>query len=189
VILLVAAVMTGSFFVLVLWPRQQELTALGTAVVRERRSVTQKVMTSHEGLFLTARIAGLRKAQDPLSRRLPTGPAEAELLQAIDQEVAAEPSVVHEVQSGDSRPIESAEAVPLKLCLRGPFDAVYRCLARIEGIERLSRFQSVRVSSQGPDGHVAAEADILAYYLPAESGRRGDAARTREPKFEKGRGL
>jgi Tfp pilus assembly protein PilO len=170
-ILLVASVMAGSFVVLVLRPRQQELTALGSAVTRERHSVTQKVMTSHEGLLLTARIAGLRKAQDPISRRLPTSPAEAELLQAIDQEVAAEPAVAHEVERGDFRPDGSAKAVPLRLCLSGPFDAVYRCLARIEGIERLSRLRSVRVSSKGADGQVTAEAELLAYYLPAENGR------------------
>jgi Tfp pilus assembly protein PilO len=188
-ILLVASVMAGSFFVLVLWPRQQELTALGSAVSRERQMVTQKIMTSHEGLMLTARIAGLRKAQDPLSRRLPTGPAEAELLQAIDREVAAEPTVDHAVERGDFRLDESAEAVPLKLSLSGPFDAVYRCLARIEGLERLSCLRSVSVSSKGADGQVAAEAELLAYYLPAEKGRGAPAARTTEPKPEKGRGL
>jgi Tfp pilus assembly protein PilO len=176
-ILLVAAVMAGSFFVLVLWPRQRELKALGSAVALERHSVTQKVMTSHEGLLLTARIAGLRKAQDPLSRRLPAGPDEAELLRAIDQEVAAEPAVAHEVGRGDFKPDGAAEGVPLRLSLSGPFDAVYRCLARIEGLERLSRLRSVHVTSQGAAGQVTAEAELVAFYLPTEAGP------------EKGRGL
>ena len=48
-ILLVAAVMTGSFLLLVLWPQQQQLSALGTAVARERTLVKQKVQTSRKG--------------------------------------------------------------------------------------------------------------------------------------------
>jgi Tfp pilus assembly protein PilO len=188
VILLVAAVMAGSFFLCVLWPRQQELSALGSQVVRERYAVKQKVMTSHEGIYLTARIAGLRKAHDRLARRLPGEPAEAQFLQAISEQVAAEPAVTHEVERADAQALGQVRAVPLKLRLSGPFDAVYRCLAGIEGLDRLSRFRSVRVSGLAPGGRVVAEAEVLAYYMPAEGPQAAEAAKAKGAPTEKVRG-
>lgn len=166
VILLVAAVMAGSFFLLVLWPRQEELTVLGSAVVRERHRVNQKVMTSQEGMYLTARIAGLRQAGNRLSQCLPAEPAMAEFLQAVAEQVACEPLVTREVERADIQSTGEARAVPLRLRLTGPFDAVHRCLARIEGLDRLSRFRSLSLSRLSPEGDVRAEAEVLVYYLP-----------------------
>jgi Tfp pilus assembly protein PilO len=167
-ILLVAAVMAGSFCLLVLRPRQEELSVLGSAVARERHMVNQKVMTSQEGMYLTARIAGLRKARNGLAACLPAEPAMAEFLQAMAEQVATEPLVTREVERADMRPDGEANAVPLRLRLTGPFEAVHRCLARIEGLDRLSRFRSLCLSRLGTDGCVRAEAEMLVYYLPAD---------------------
>ncbi|HUU09169.1 MAG TPA: hypothetical protein VM431_01365 [Phycisphaerae bacterium] len=167
-ILLVAAVMLTSFGLLVLWPKQRELTALGHAVDHERDVVSQKVLASHEGMYVSARIPSLRMAQRVFSRRLPSEPAVAQFLQVVAECVEAEPGVTHEIGQAQIPVTGSTPAVPLRLCLAGPFDAVYRCLVGVEGIDRLSRFRRVRFARSEGAGCVQAEAEILLYYLPEE---------------------
>jgi len=180
-ILLVAAVMAGSFCVLVLWPRQEELAVLGSAVARERHMVNRDVMTSQEGMYLTARIVGLRKARNRLAECLPAEPAMAEFLQAVAEQVAREPLVTREVERAEMRPCGEASAVPMRLRLTGPFEAVHRCLARIEGLPRLSRLRSLCLSRLAPDGRVRAEAEMLVYYLPGGVAPRAAQAKGAGP--------
>lgn len=180
-ILLVAAVMVGSFFLLVLWPKQQELSNLGTAVVRERDEVSQKVLLSNEGIYVSARISALRKCQQQLENRLPDEPRLAEFLQAVAQRVQAEPGVSHEIQRTEAQADAAVPAVPMRLRLAGPYEGVHRCLAAIEDLERLNRFRRVCIRREGDDGRVVAEAEILVYYLPpgpAPQARQHDAANT-----------
>ncbi len=168
-ILLVAAVMMTSFVLLVCWPQKRELTALGLALEYERDLVTRKVLTSNEGMYVSARIPGLRMAQGVFSRCLPPRPRVAEFLVAVAESVAAEPDVTHEIERAEARPSEPtgpAPAVPLRLRLTGPFEGVYRCLAAIETLERLSRFRHVRCMKAQSAGCVVAEADVLVFYLP-----------------------
>jgi Tfp pilus assembly protein PilO len=173
-ILLLGAVMMGSFFLFVLWPKHCELSALGEAVEQERGLVTQKVATSQEGLYVSARIPGLRKAKDLCERRLPVEPRVPEFLQMVGECMAAEPTVIYEIQQveGPVAPVP-APAVPLALRLTGPAEAVYRCFARIEGLERLNRVRHARIGLGPAAGQVVAEAEILAYYLPAEEAKAG----------------
>lgn len=166
-ILLVAAVMIGSFLLLVLWPQQRRLSALGTAVARERTLVKQKVQTSRKGIYVGARIAGLRKARGFLEDRLPPEPRLAEFLEQVAECVAAEPLVSHEVQRADAESQDRVPAVPIRLRLVGPFEAVYRCLAGIEGLRRASRFRPLRLARAAGKEGVVAEATIMVYYLPS----------------------
>jgi Tfp pilus assembly protein PilO len=173
-ILLLGAVMMGSFFLFVLWPKHCELSALGEAVEQERGVVSQKVATSQEGLYVSARIPGLRKVKDLCERRLPVEPRVPDFLQMVGECMAAEPTVIYEIQrvEGPVTPVP-APAVPLALRLTGPAEAVYRCLARIEGLERLNRVRHARIGLGPAAGQVVAEAEILAYYLPAEEAKAG----------------
>jgi len=173
-ILLVAAVMMTSFVLLVCWPQKRELTALGQVLEHERGLVSQKVLASNEGVYVSARIPGLRMAQGVLGRCLPSAPRLAEFLGAVAERVADEPDVTHEIERGEALPPGlpgPASAVPIRLRLTGPFDGVYRCLAAIESLERLSRFRRVRCVKSENAGCVVAEADILVFYLP-ESDRQ-----------------
>ena len=169
-ILLVAAVMMTSFVLLVCWPKQRELTAVDRALEHEGDLVRRKVLASNEGVYISARIPSLRMAQGVFSRHLPPEPRVAEFLEAVAEGVAAEANVTHEIKraeappSGLSRPVP---AVALRLRLTGPFEGVYRCLAAIEGLERLNRFRRVRCVRSGSPGWVVAEAEILVFYLPA----------------------
>jgi len=175
-ILLVAAVMMTSFVLLVCWPQQRELTALGQALEHERDVVSQKVLASNEGVYVSARIPALRMAQEVFSRWLPPEPRVAEFLEAVAERVAAEPDVAHEVERAEMRPSGlsgTAPAVPLRLRLTGPFESVYRCLAAIEGLERLSRFRQVRCVKSENAGCVVAEAEILVFYLPGSDRQTG----------------
>lgn len=165
-ILLVAAVMMTSFVLLVLWPKQRELTAVGRAVEHERDLMNQKVLASHEGVYVSARIPSLRMAQGAFSRRLPPEPRVAEFLQAVAECMSAEPDVTHEIERADARLSGSTPAIPLRLRLTGPFDAVYRCLVGIEGLQRLSRFREVHFVKAEGRGWVVAQTEILVYYLP-----------------------
>jgi hypothetical protein len=168
-ILLVAAVMMTSFVLLVCWPQKRELAALGLALEYERDLVTRKVLASNEGMYVSARIPGLRMAQGVFCRCLPPQPRVAEFLAAVAESVAAEPDVTHEIERAGARPSEPpgpAPAVPLRLRLTGPFEGVYRCLAAIETLERLSRFRHVRCMKAQSAGCVVAEADVLVFYLP-----------------------
>ncbi len=175
-ILLVAAVMMTSFVLLVCWPKERELTAVGRALEHERDLVRRKVLASNEGLYVSARIPSLRMAQDVFHRRLPPEPHVAEFLRAVTERVAAESDVAHEIEraettlSGLSGP---ALAVALRLRLIGPFEGVYRCLAEIEGVERVSRFRRVRCVRSESAGHVVAEAEILVFYLPESDQQTG----------------
>ena len=138
-ILLVAAVMMTSFVLLVCWPKERELTAVDRALEHEGDLVSRKVLASNEGVYISARIPSLRMAQGVFCRHLPPEPA----------------------LSGP------APAVALRLRLTGPFEDVYRCLAAVEGLERLNRFRRVRCVRSGSPGWVVAEAEILVFYLPA----------------------
>ena len=165
-ILLVAAVMVGSFCLLILWPKQLELTDLGTAVTRQRDLVSQKVKTSHESIYVSARLAGLRKAQSQLEHRLPGEPRLAEFLQAVTDCTQAEPGVAHEIQQSAPETSGKMAAVPVRLRLTGPYEGVHRCLARVEVLDRLNRFRRVHIQRADDAGSVVAEAEILVYYLP-----------------------
>jgi hypothetical protein len=186
-ILLVGAVMLASFVLFVLWPKERELSALDEAVEQERGLVSQKVVTSNEGLYVSARIPGLRRAMDLCERRLPAEPREPEFLRMVAECVAAEPAVVYEVQRAENPvPATPAPAAILTLRLTGPAEAVYRCLVRIEGLERLNRVRHARIGTGPAPGQVVARAEILVYYLPADEARAApkqppDAA---QPKAE-----
>jgi len=168
-ILLVGAVMVGSFFLFVLWPKQRELSALGEEVEQERGRVNQKVLASREGVYVSARIPGLRMAKDSCERRLPVEPRVADFLQKVAECVATEPQVTHEIQQAEANvaPVPSP-AVPISLRLTGPAEAVYRCLARIEGLERLNRVRRARITAGPGAGQVVAETALLVYYLPTD---------------------
>ena len=182
-ILLVAAVMAGSFFLLVLWPKQKELSALGAAVERERATIREQVRTSREGVYVGVRIAALRKASGTLAHRLPSDPQVADFLRQVAERVAAE-RLVHEVERIEpdpGAPGEATPSVPIRLRLSGGFDAVYRCLAAVEGLERVTRIRRLQVKSAGENGEVAAEVDLLVYYLPsAEVAATPGASKTPE---------
>jgi len=184
-ILLVGAVMAGSFVLLVLWPRQEELVALGSEVTRQRDLVSQKVRVSQEGVYVSARIAALRKIQDDLLRRLPDEPRLADFLEAVAALVGQEPGVTHEIERTEAESSELVPAVPVRLRLTGPFDGVHRCLAGIENLERLSHVRRLHVRRVDEAGTVTAEAEVLVFYLPLEaapaartaSGPRGEMVR------------
>jgi Tfp pilus assembly protein PilO len=166
-ILLAAAVMAGSFFLLVLWPKQKDLSALGEAVKRERGAIGEKVRLSREGVYVGARIAALRKASGELSRRLPAGPDLAAFLGQVAEQVAREPLVRHEIERTEaSATTEAVPGAPVRLRLAGPFDAVYRCLAAVEGLDRLTQIRRLAVTRTDADGNVLAEVDWIVYYLP-----------------------
>jgi len=168
-ILVAAAVMLGSFTLFVLVPKHGQLSRLNHAVEQERRQLSQRVSASHEGVFVTARIPMLRKGCAAMDRRLPTEPRVAEFLEMLHDCLAETPEVTHEVARSGSPWGGSAPAVPLRLCLSGPFEAVYRGLAGVERIERLNRFRHVRICAAETPGHVVAEAELLIYYLPADA--------------------
>jgi len=181
-ILLAAAVMTGSFFLFVLWPKQKELSALDSAVTRERGLVKQKVRTSREGVYVTARIAGLRKSQGGLDRRLPTEPALAEYLTALAERLDSEPLVRHEVCRAPGEGAGSVPAAIIRLRLAGPFDAVYRALAKIEGIERLTRLARLVLRQGDAPGNVQAQAEILVYHVPDPVAEDEQTSAWRQPR-------
>lgn len=165
-ILLAAAVMLASFLLLVLWPKQQELSELGTAVTRERELVSQKVRASREGVYVSARLSAMRQTQAALDRRLPEDPGIAEFIQTVAECVEAEPGVTHEVERGEANSSGQAPAMPIRLRLTGAADGVHRCMARIESLARLNRFRQVRVRRADDTGRITAEAEVLVYYLP-----------------------
>ena len=142
--------------------------------------VNEKVRTSQDGLYVSARLAALRRVQDRLTERLPDEPRLAEFLQAVDDCVKAEPGVTHEIQRTASAADGHVAAVPVRLRLAGPYEGVYRCLAGIERLERLTRFQRVHVARSEDGKGVVAEAEILVYHLvPAK-----EAAAAASPKSE-----
>ena len=175
-ILLIASVMIGSFVLLVLWPKQKELADLGSVVTRQRDLVTEKVRTSQEGIYVSARIPALRRLQERLDRRLPPEPRLAEFLQAVAERVEAEPGVSHEIQRTEASASGPAPAVSLRLRLTGPYEGVHRCLAQIEELERLNRFRRVHFKRVG-DGKVVADAEVFIYYLSPGKSATAEAAR------------
>ncbi|MBM4017406.1 MAG: hypothetical protein FJ288_03615 [Planctomycetes bacterium] len=167
-ILMAAAVMLASFVLLVLWPHEEELAALGSEVSRRRDLVSQKVRVSQEGLYVSAQIAGMRRMHDRLLARLPEDARLSEFLESVAALVGAEPGVAHEISRTDEPPTGPVPAARLRLRLTGPFEAVYRCLAGIEGLERLNQVHRLHVWRASDGGDVTAEADVLVFYLPQE---------------------
>ena len=186
-IVLVSAVMVGSFVLLVFWPKQQQLSDLGSQVSRQRELVNLKVRNSQEGLYVSARVAALRGIRGRLERSLPEDVRLAEFLEAVGECVRAEKGLTHEIQRVET---ESAGPVPaevVRLRLTGPFEAVHRCLAQVESLERLSRMRRLHVKRLDETGQVVAEAEVHIYYLPAEEAKRAQQA-SAEPKAEVVRG-
>jgi len=184
-ILVVSSVMVGSFVLFILWPKHRELATLDQAVRQERRLLSRRVAASQEGMYVSARIPGLRKAHARIERRLPRGPQVADFLQMMNAALAETSAVSHEVARSGVADRASSPAVPLCLRLKGPFEAVYRSLGAIERLERLSRFRQVRFSRAEADGEVLAESELLIYYLPDDA--PGDAEEPVEPSAAHGR--
>jgi Tfp pilus assembly protein PilO len=168
-ILLIAAVMVGSFCLLVLWPKHCELADLGAVVARERDQVNEKARTSQDGVYVSARLAGLRRIQDHLLEHLPAEPRLAEFLQSVAACVQAEAGVTHEIERTETAVAGPAAAVPVRLRLVGPYENVQRCLAGIERLDRINRFRHVRFSRAGDGGAVAVDAEILVFHLSPDT--------------------
>jgi len=196
-IVLVSAVMVGSFVLLVFWPKQQQLSDLGSQVSRQRELVNLKVRNSQEGLYVSARVAALRSIRGRLERSLPEDVRLAEFLEAVGECVRAEKGLTHEIQRvetesagpvpADMSAVALAKAEVVRLRLTGPFEAVHRCLAQVESLERLNRMRRLHVKRLDDAGQVVAEAEVHIYYLPAEEAKRAQQA-SAEPKAEVVRG-
>ncbi|MCX5683669.1 MAG: hypothetical protein NT049_08295 [Planctomycetota bacterium] len=182
-IVLVSAVMVGSFVLLVFWPKQQQLSDLGSEVSRQRELVNLKVRTSQEGLYVSARIAALRGVQDRLERSLPEDVRLAEFLESVGECVRAEKGLTHEIQRMETESDGPVPAEVVRLRLTGPFEAVYRCLAQVEALERLNQVRRLHVGRLDETGQVTAEAEVHVYYLPVEAKDRSGRA-SAEPKPE-----
>ena len=186
-ILLVSAVMVGSFVLLVFWPKQQELSDLGSEVSRQRELVNLKVRTSHEGLYVSAKIAALRGIQDRLQRCLPDEACLAEFFDSVGACVRAEKGLTYEIQRLDADLTGPAPAEAVRLRLAGPFEAVHHCLSQVEGLERLIRVRQLHVKRLDDAGQVEAEAEVLVYYLPTEEpGRTPRASAEPQPEVKRG---
>ena len=157
--------MLTSFCLLVAWPRHCELENLEWLLVHQREVVNEKVRTSQDGLYVSARLSALRRVGDRLTERLPDEPRLAEFLQAVDDCVKAEPGVTNEIQRTVGTADGPVATVPIRLRLVGSYEGVYRCLAAIERLERLTRFQHVRVARSEDGKDVVAEAEVHVYYL------------------------
>jgi Tfp pilus assembly protein PilO len=157
--------MAGSFVMFVLWPKQRELSALGSAVARQRELVEEKVIASQTGQLMAFQMPEIRRARKLLERRLPPEPRLADFLQVLAQRIAEEPRVTHEVKRSSGNPAGPVPGVPIRLRLVGPFAAVQQCVTAIEGMDRLCRFSQTHLA-RTDNGCVAAEAEILVYYLP-----------------------
>ncbi len=188
VILIVATVMVASFTLLVLWPKRREMYDLGDAVERERDLVGQKMLASQRGVYVSARIPSVRRAQGFIDRRLPSEPEVAPFLQAVTECVALEPLVTHEMKQTEACAGGVAPAIGIRLILTGPFDAVYRCMAAIEALERPARFRRVHLAKSGDGGQVVADAEFLVYYLPDEETKPAASARGTETDAKAVRG-
>jgi Tfp pilus assembly protein PilO len=178
-IVLVAAVMVGSFVLLVFWPRQQQLSDLGSEVLRQLDLVNLKVRTSQEGVYVSAKIAALRSVQDRLARCLPDDVRLAEFLESVGECVRAEQGLTHEIQRVETESNGPAPAEVVRLRLTGPFEAVYRCLMQVETLERLNQVRRLHIKRLDDAGQVVAEAEIYVYYLPGE-----DTGRTQRASAE-----
>ena len=196
-IVLVAAVMVASFVLLVFWPKQQQLSDLGSEVSRQQELVTLKVRNSQEGVYVSAKIAALRSVQDRLARCLPDDVRLAEFLESVGECVRAEQGLAHEIQRvetesngpapADMSAVALAKAEVVRLRLTGPFEAVYRCLMQVETLERLNQVRRLHIKRLDDVGQVVAEAEIYVYYLPGEDTGQTQRA-SAEPETEVIRG-
>lgn len=164
-ILVLGAVMLASFVLLVLWPKQRELSAVGSAVERERDLVEQKVLAARTGQYMMAQIPELRKIGPAVERRLPPEPRILEFLQALAEQVDADPQLVYEVHCEEGLVSGPVPAVSLQLRLQGSFASVQRAIAAIERSPRLCQFRRTRLA-RVEGGQVQAEAEVVVYYLP-----------------------
>ena len=186
-IVLVAAVMVGSFVLLVFWPRRQQLSDLESEVSRQLDLVNLKVRTSQEGVYVSAKIAALRSVQDRLARCLPDDVRLAEFLESVGECVRAEQGLAHEIQRVGTESNGPAPAEVVRLRLTGPFEAVHRCLMQVETLERLNQVRRLHIKRLDDAGQVVAEAEIYVYYLPGEDTGRTQRA-SAEPETEVIRG-
>lgn len=182
-IVLVAAVMVASFVLLVFWPKQQQLSDLGSEVSRQLDLVNLKVRNSQEGVYVSAKIAALRSVQDRLARCLPDDVRLAEFLESVGECVRAEQGLAHEIQRVETESNGPAPAEVVRLRLTGPFEAVYRCLIQVETLERLNQVRRLHIKRLDDAGQVVAEAEIYVYYLPGEDTGQTQRA-SAEPETE-----
>jgi Tfp pilus assembly protein PilO len=175
-ILVLGAVMIASFLLLVLWPKQRELSVITSAVQRERELVEQKALAARTGQYMMAQIPELRKVCPAVERRLPPEPRLLDFLRAVAEQVDADPHLTHEVHCGEGVVAGPVPAVPVRLRLVGPFASVQRSIAVIERSARVCQFRRTHLA-RTEDGAVAAEAEVLVHYLPP-SGATAHAAAT-----------
>jgi Tfp pilus assembly protein PilO len=167
VILLAAAVMLTSFLLLVAWPRMGELQNLGWILTHERQVVNEKVRVSQDGLYVSVRLAALRRMGDRLEERLPDDPHLAEYLQSIDNCVQSESGVTYDIQLATPVIDDAVVTVPIRIRLIGPYEGVYRSLAAMERQDRITKIQNVRMYRAEEGKDVVAEAEIHIYHMPS----------------------
>jgi Tfp pilus assembly protein PilO len=114
---------------------------------------------------LVDRVARLEPQYAANLARLPSEPRVAEFLRQVADALVAENIAKREVVAQGERAAQGVTEMPVEIRFEAPFAAAYRVLTRLETIERLSRVESLKLSSlPGGKGLVRVEMKIVIFH-------------------------
>lgn len=141
---LLLAVPVASWFV-VFQPRHRQIEHVRREVEAKQGTLRQLARVAARIEDLRAEIESGREALERLERRIPGRDGVDAVLEQITQIAMAQRLVVRSVK-GD-RPLAAPlyMELPLKMTIEGDFEGLYRFLAELESLERITRVHHLKV--------------------------------------------
>ena len=160
-----AAAMLGCFIVLVYLPHSRAAHAAVQELQERQAELAEKMTQVRQLPELVERVARMEPEYAADLARVPTEPRGAEFLRQVADALMAENTAKREVVQQGERAAQGFTEMPVEIRFEAPFAAAYRVLARLEAIERLSRVDSLKLSSL-PDGQglVRVEMKIVVFH-------------------------
>jgi Tfp pilus assembly protein PilO len=146
-----AVALLGCFVGLVYLPNSRAAQAAARTLQERQAELAERMTQVRQLPELVDRVARMEPEYAANLARIPSEPRVAEFLRQVADTLVAENIAKREVVPQGERAAQGFMEMPVDIRFEAPFAAVYRVLARLEALERVSRVESLRLSSV-PDG-------------------------------------
>jgi len=159
-----AALAVAAFYLVIYQPQSRQAMQLADRIVSQQKELSAETATAQNLPMVEAQVKSLNDHMAGL-KRVPTQPDIGDFIRDINQ-LSQESSLTKlDVQPGAARQSAIYDERPVKLTFQGDFAGVFQFLQGVEGLQRLTRVQSVKLHGvTGKAGVVAAEVTVCIYY-------------------------
>jgi len=154
-----AAAMLGCFIVLVYLPDSRAARTATLKLQQRQAELAEKMTRVRQLPELVDQVARLKPEYVADLDRLPSDPRVADFLRQVADTLVAEKIAKREVVPQTERADKGFSEMPVEIKFEAPFAAAFRVLARLEALDRVSRIETLKLTSV-PDGKGIMHAEL-----------------------------